>query len=64
MNKCTLFFGYMTLNFAMDSIKWHDASVGTFVFSVFSSALSVFFFAILEKYAEPHVFRWIEKAFK
>ena len=64
MNKWTLFFGYMTLNFAMDSLKWHDASVGTFVFSVLVSATSVFFFSILEKYVEPHVFRWIGKAFK
>ena len=64
MNKWTLFLGYMTLNFALDSFKWHDASASTFVFSVLTSAISVFFVSMLEKYVEPHVFKWIEKAFK
>ena len=64
MNKTTLFLGYMTLNFAMDSLKWHEASAGTFVFSILTAALSVFFVSMLEKYVEPRVFKLIDKVFR
>jgi len=64
MNKWTLFFGYMTLNFALDSLKWHDASASAFVFSILVSAYSVWLVGLLEKNVEPHVFKWIEKTFK